>query len=138
MNALHSAAVLLICCLWRGAAVAGPLYEPVFGFDTGVIHPLGGDLIRDADGSFLGVSSQGGAYDGGLIYRVTQAGVVTTLLDFGGPDAPPGVRPEAGLLRDESGILWGTTGTGNGLEYGTVFKFDPAGKVFTWLCRFSF
>jgi uncharacterized repeat protein (TIGR03803 family) len=41
--------------------------------------------------------------------------------------APDGMDPEAGLLRDSKGNLFGTTETGGASGYGTVFGVNPAG-----------
>ena len=42
----------------------------------------------------------------------------------GGED---GADPEAGLIRDAAGNLYGTTYGGGGIGYGTVFKLDATG-----------
>jgi uncharacterized repeat protein (TIGR03803 family) len=54
-----------------------------------------------------------------------QAQTFTVLYSFsGGTD---GAYPQAGLVRDKAGNLYGTTSFG-GSAYGTVFKVDTTGK----------
>jgi len=44
-------------------------------------------------------------------------------------DSPDGASPYAGLLRDASGSLYGTTTYGGATGKGTVFKLDTAGTM---------
>jgi uncharacterized repeat protein (TIGR03803 family) len=55
-----------------------------------------------------------------------QAQTFTVLHNF--TSSPDGGYPYGGLVRDESGNLYGTTETGGALDAGTVFKVDKAGK----------
>jgi uncharacterized repeat protein (TIGR03803 family) len=55
---------------------------------------------------------------------ISPAGQETVLHSFFGID---GAHPTAGLLRDASGNLYGTT-TGGGTGYGVVFKVDTSGN----------
>jgi len=105
------------------------LYKFTGGIDGGV--PDGG-LVRDAKGNLYGTAVVGGAFGWGAIFRVTPAGKERVLYSFtGGAD---GGSPNAGLLRDAAGNLYGVTpyaggsGCGGG-GCGTVFKLTPARKV---------
>jgi uncharacterized repeat protein (TIGR03803 family) len=53
-----------------------------------------------------------------------QAQTFTVLFSFNGGD---GASPQAGLIMDAQGNLYGTTWAG-GVGWGTVFKLDPSGK----------
>ncbi len=54
-----------------------------------------------------------------------QAGTYSLLYSFHcGPD---GANPQAGLVRDSSGNLYGTTNSGGQYDYGTVFEMTPDG-----------
>src|ERR1017187_2710258 len=53
-----------------------------------------------------------------------QAQTFTVLFSFNGGD---GASPQAGLIMDAQGNLYGTTWAG-GVGGGTVFKLDPSGK----------
>ena len=86
-------------------------------------------LLQDASGNLYGTTFAGGTNGYGTVFKVTPAGVETVLYSFsGGTD---GQYPQAGLIQDASGNLYGTTygidlygGTNSN---GTVFKVTPSG-----------
>src|SRR5207244_8943029 len=63
----------------------------------------------------------------GVVFKIDSTGNETVLHGFTGAD---GSNPEAGLLRDAVGNLYGTTSAG-GSGYGTVFKLDSNDKETT-------
>ncbi|HXM20010.1 MAG TPA: choice-of-anchor tandem repeat GloVer-containing protein [Terriglobales bacterium] len=65
-------------------------------------------------------------YGCGVLYKLDTAGTETVLHIFSG--SPDGVGPAAPLVRDKAGNMYGTTGGGGSVGYGTVFKIDTAGK----------
>jgi uncharacterized repeat protein (TIGR03803 family) len=99
-----------------------------------------GDIVRDAQGNLYGTTQQGGGdscnvFGCGTIWKLDTAGNLTALHQFLGPD---GMAPDAGLIRDASGNLYGTTGTGGDptCGCGNVFKLDPSGN-YTVLYNFT-
>ena len=94
-------------------------------------YPQGG-LVRDISGNFYGTTYGGGtsgaACDGygcGTVFMMDSAGHETVLYSFsGGVD---GATPEAGVVRDSKGNLYGTTKLGGLYEWGTVFMVDTSG-----------
>jgi len=102
-------------------------------------------LVQATDGSFYGTTLQGGtsgncqANDGatacGTVFKITAAGVLTTLYNFGGTD---GAIP-TGLVQGTDGNFYGITylgGTGSNCPSsqfasgcGTVFKMTAAGTL---------
>jgi uncharacterized repeat protein (TIGR03803 family) len=83
-------------------------------------------LIADASGNLYGTTNSGGAYSYGTVFKLTPSGSETVLYSFtGGSD---GRGPEAGLIFDASGNLYGTTFSGGAHGYGTVFKLTPSGS----------
>jgi uncharacterized repeat protein (TIGR03803 family) len=100
------------------------------GFPTDGEFPYGG-LVRDSAGNLYGTTYSGGAFDGGVVFRLDATGKETLLYTFtGGAD---GGNPYAGLVRDRAGNLYGTTITGGsgrcGAEgCGVVFKLATTGK----------
>jgi uncharacterized repeat protein (TIGR03803 family) len=80
------------------------------------------------DGNFYGVCSAHGAFDYGLLYKVTPAGIFTDLHDFsntGGDGAQPGAPP----IQATDGNLYGTTYYGGANGQGTVYKLTPSGTL---------
>lgn len=99
--------------------------------DTRGGNPSG--VVEGGDGNFYGVTAAGGANGLGTVFKVTPAGVLTTLLDFG---AGNGSIPVATLLKDADGSFYGTTTYGGAFDAGTVFKVTPGG-VLTTLLEFT-
>ena len=116
--------VTMLVSFNSGGAPAGA--NPVCGLTVG------------PDGSFYGVTQNGGASGAGTIFKVTPSGVFTSLESFTGTSgAYPGAAPRASLILGVDGNFYGTTssgGTGGG--FGTVFKTTPAG-AFTTLVNFT-
>src|ERR1022692_316503 len=93
------------------------------GADGG--YPQAG-VIRDSSGNLYGTTYYGGTGNAGVVYKVNTAGQETVLYSFtGGAD---GGNPEAGVNRDSSGNLYGTTFYGGSANAGVVFKVDPSGE----------
>ncbi len=88
-----------------------------------------GSLIGDPQGNGYGTTQFGGAAGGyGTVFELNAKGQLAVLHSFAG--TPDGEDPEAGLVRDPAGNLYGTTvygGTAGG--FGTVFKLDKAGTL---------
>ena len=94
-------------------------------------YPQGG-LVRDASGNLYGTTYGGGTsgtacngYGCGTVFMVNKIGHETVLYSFtGGVD---GATPEAGVVRDSEGNLYGTTHLGGVYDWGTVFMVDTSG-----------
>jgi len=103
-------------------------------------------LVQASDGNFYGTTINGGANtcsspnDCGTVFKITPAGVKTTLHSFGTGYAPgqlpvDGIAPQSALTQGRDGALYGTTASGGtggcGFVYGcgTVFKITLAGEL---------
>ncbi len=92
-----------------------------------------GGLVFDTEGNIYGTTVAGGSFGFGTAFELTplQDGTwqETILYDFcsAGNFCPDGQYPEAGLIFDTSGNLYGTTTSGgaNGLDDGVVFELSP-------------
>jgi len=90
-------------------------------------HPFSG-LLRDAEGNLYGTTPVGGAFDFGTLYKLLtptsgqRNWVRKTLINFNNTN---GSFPEAGLIADPAGNLYGTTVGGGRYNFGTVFKLSP-------------
>ena len=97
-----------------------------YGPNQGLVMDAAGNLYGTAVGGGANKTCNGGGC--GVVFKLDRAGKLTVLHSFSGSD---GFSPAAGLLRDSSGTLYGTTsagaGTGceNGQGCGTVFKITP-------------
>jgi uncharacterized repeat protein (TIGR03803 family) len=83
-------------------------------------------LVQGRDGNFYGVTSRGGTYDNGTVYKMTPSGTVTILHSFDGND---GATPQGELVEAGDGNFYGVTGPGGGS--GTIFKITPQGSLTT-------
>ncbi|HZQ23066.1 MAG TPA: choice-of-anchor tandem repeat GloVer-containing protein [Terriglobales bacterium] len=92
-----------------------------------------GDLIADAAGNLYGVTVFGGTTGNGTVYEISPDGTGNwtekVLHNFqAGID---GGTPNAGLIMDIAGNLYGTTWAGGAHGQGTVFELTPNGEG-TW------
>ncbi len=90
-------------------------------------YPVGG-VVQGADGLFYGTTGHGGTNgvaSGGTVFKMTSAGLVTTLENFG--DASTGYEPESGIVQANDGNLYGTTFRGGPGNFGTIFRLTLAG-----------
>jgi uncharacterized repeat protein (TIGR03803 family) len=96
--------------------------------------PLAG-VIMDGAGNLYGTAVGGGNFEAcngtgcGAVYKLDQLGNETALYNFGGGN--DGAYPEAGLVMDTAGNLYGTTAYGGTINSacpagcGVVFKITP-------------
>jgi uncharacterized repeat protein (TIGR03803 family) len=96
-------------------------------------------LVQGTDGNFYGTAHGGGAHNGGVVFKITPLGELTTLYSFcSHSDCSDGDVPLTGLVQGTDGNFYGTTddgGTGTSGE-GTIFKITPSG-AFTSLHSFD-
>ena len=96
----------------------------------------------DSSGNLYGTTAGGGANRDGTVFELAQgSGTITTLASFNGTN---GDEPEASLIMDSSGNLYGTTIDGgtswNGTTndgYGTVFELAKGSGTITTLASFT-
>ena len=104
------------------------------GSATGTAGGLIGSLIMDAAGNLYGTTGAGGSSAQctsgcGVVFELTNdAGTwtETVLHSFNGSD---GMNPDAPLLRDSAGRLYGTTTGGGAHGFGTVFEMTQVSGV---------
>jgi uncharacterized repeat protein (TIGR03803 family) len=92
------------------------------------------NLLMDGSGNLYGTTGGGGAYSDGTIFELAQgSSTITTLASFNGTN---GANPEAGLIIDASGNLYGTTGEVSQTT-GSVFELAQGSGTITTLARFN-
>lgn len=119
-----------------------PLYSFTGGRDGAA--PYSG-VIEGSDGNIYGTTASGGAVNAagftgyGTIYKMTPAGVLTTIYTFSGGDGD-GASPYAGLVEGSDGLLYGTGNNDEvgdtSYEVGNIFKISKTGD-FTNLYHFE-
>ena len=93
------------------------------------LAPVGG-LVLASDGNFYGNTAIGGPQEGGTIFKVTPAGVLTTISNLCTQDGcPNGQGPMSSLIQASDGNLYGTTTSGGANGGGTVFKVTSQGAL---------
>ncbi len=99
------------------------------GSNTGSIPYAG--LVMDGNGNLFGTTSYGGLNNAGTVFELAQgSNTITTLAAF---NRGNGVEPEASVILDSSGNIYGTTAGGDLEDDGTVFELPktPTGQVYT-------
>jgi uncharacterized repeat protein (TIGR03803 family) len=94
-------------------------------------------LVMDTSGNLYGTTVFGGASKDGTVFELAAgSGTITTLASFNGTN---GQEPQAGLILDGSGNLYGTTpdGASAGDGHGTVFEVASGSGTITTLASFS-
>lgn len=102
------------------------LYNFTGGHDGG--NPYAG-LVRDSKGNLYGTTYWGGSSGWGTVFKVDTTRTETVLYNFTG--LADGANPDAGVIRDATGNLYGITFDGGAFNWGTVFKVDTTGKETT-------
>lgn len=116
-----------------GADSAGTVFKLTpAGVET-VLHSFKGGadganpiakLTFDSAGNLYGTTSAGGAYGGGTVFEVSNAGTETVLHSFG--NGTDGSDPVAGVSISKKGEIFGTTSTGGSSGYGTIFALTAS------------
>lgn len=97
-------------------------------------------LTGSATSPYLwGTTSEGGTKGFGTLFRYDPAtNLYEVMVNFTGTTgAALGGRANGRLHLDENDVVWGTTEVGGTGNSGTVFKFDPATRVFTTIHSFN-
>ncbi len=122
----------------------------LYSFPGGVsgANPYAG-LVADSSGSLYGTTGGGGnstkcnlGSGCGTVFKLTAPSWTETVVySFQGQTANDGSGPQAGLIFDSAGNLYGTTASGGKLGYGTVFMLTPPatpGGAWTETILYSF
>lgn len=88
-------------------------------------HPQAG-VVMDSAGSLYGTTYAGGVAGAGTVFKISPTGVETVLHSFTG-DATDGGSPQAGLIIDSAGNLYGAAAGGGPKGGGIVFRIGPDG-----------
>jgi uncharacterized repeat protein (TIGR03803 family) len=92
-----------------------------------------GDLIQDSAGNLYGTTELGGTssactYGCGTVFKLSPTGTETILYNF--TEGADGAYPQAGLVRDATGNLYGTTAGGGAESRACTLTSGTCGVVF--------
>jgi uncharacterized repeat protein (TIGR03803 family) len=123
---------------YGGAYSSGTVFELTpkgGGWTETILHSFGNGedgstpdtpLILDGSGNLYGMTQKGGTDTYGTVFELTpKAGGGWTEKVLHNFDGTTGGSPQAGLIFDGSGNLYGTTPIGGVYSYGTVFELTP-------------
>jgi uncharacterized repeat protein (TIGR03803 family) len=92
-------------------------------------------LVADKDGNLFGTAEFGGPNNAGTIFKVDHTtNALTALVSFGGAN---GIYPDAGLIMDASGNLFGTAFEGGPSNNGTIFELPAGSHTVNTLATFN-
>jgi uncharacterized repeat protein (TIGR03803 family) len=134
-----------------GTGLYGTVYKVTPAGEESILHSFSagndgsepmGSLVMDKKGDLYGTTSGNDNSNYGTVFRLDKHGKQTVLWRFQGP--PDGRQPQAGVVMDAAGNLYGTTlngghatcANGDGSGCGTVFKLTKKGDE-TVLYRFT-
>ncbi len=127
-----------------GANGEGSVYEIAPGSGTMItLASFNGDdglnpdsgVIEDSRGDLFGTTESGGAESDGVVYEVPAGGgAIIDIASFNGTD---GEYPEAGLIEDKAGDLFGTALNGGAYGDGVVFEIPAGSNSITDIASFN-
>jgi uncharacterized repeat protein (TIGR03803 family) len=92
-------------------------------------------MIQASNGDLYGTTRNGGAYNQGSLFKITPAGVLTTIHSFcatvENDYCADGEPPFSGLVQGTDGNLYGTASFGGTNNTGTIFKITQGGTFTT-------
>jgi uncharacterized repeat protein (TIGR03803 family) len=122
------------CLLVAANARAQSSFAVLKDFDSPLSQTHGG-ILRTADGTIYGSTINGGLNQLGGIFRVQADGSGFTVLHSF--DFFDGYWPFGELMLGADGLLYGTTQSGGGGVYGTIFKLHTDGSGFSVIHAFN-
>jgi len=93
-----------------------------------------GELIEGTDGALYGTTARGGSNNLGTVFKIDKSGANHLVLKS--LAAANGTNLVAGLVEGSDQMLYGTANGGGANGFGTVFKLNKTGTVFSVLTNF--
>jgi uncharacterized repeat protein (TIGR03803 family) len=98
-------------------------------------EPLG-SLIEANDGSLYGMTSMGGVYEAGVVFKYNPiTGEFKKIFDFDGDEL--GSNPMGNLMQASDGMLYGMTRWGGENDHGVIFRVNPESEQFAVVFEFD-
>lgn len=83
-------------------------------------------LLLDGAGNLYGTTHEGGQFNQGAVFKLASSGTFSVVYSFGAQPGD-GSQPQAGLIADAAGNLYGDTPYGGQSDSGTLFRLAPDG-----------
>jgi uncharacterized repeat protein (TIGR03803 family) len=133
LTAWNTTCIILLICVAAPIFSSAQTFTNLVTFDiTNGAYPYG-TLVQGLDGTFYGITSEGGRQrcsgGCGTVFKVTPDGVLTIVHSFVGTD---GGYPVTGLVMAASGNFYGSTfgrSQASGTEPSYFFEITPAGTL---------
>jgi uncharacterized repeat protein (TIGR03803 family) len=121
-------AAIILCWAWSAAGQTFTVLADLNGTDGSVPSTL----VQATDGNFYGTAFRGGAFSQGSIFKISPAGILTSIYSFCGlPSCADGLQPTGPLVLGRDGNLYGTATGGGAQNKGTFFKIGYDGTLTT-------
>jgi len=133
---LHSCLFFLVVLISFSAAfLQAQTFTVLHNFNEtdGCCSSYPGMMVQGRDGNIYGTTLQGGTHLYGNVFKMTPAGVLTSIYSF---DLTHGAGPMGGLSLGLDGNFYGSTYQGGINHAGTLFKITPTG-TFTEIYDFA-
>ncbi len=104
----------------------GANFQKIVDLDSKASNPVFGPLLESTAGNFFGMTSQGGANNGGAIFSVTSAGVFKVVKDFPQVETSP-----KSIVSDPAGeFYYGIASAGGASGKGSIFRMSANGSSY--------
>jgi uncharacterized repeat protein (TIGR03803 family) len=107
-------------------------YSVLYNFGSAAGDPgqpaAAGIVAQGQDGNLYSTTVNGGANNGGAVFKITPAGTMTVVYSFDGSAGGP-FNPFSGLTLGTDDNFYGTTQGGGTSDDGTIFKMTPSGSL---------
>jgi uncharacterized repeat protein (TIGR03803 family) len=113
-------------CIFRLSTSGVLRYSYNFTGGAGGTSPSG-PLVQLSDGNFYGTVADGGAGSAGFVFKMTPAGMVSTVYNFTGVSGETSL-PTTGLTLGSDGQLYGASALGGASGTGTLYRITPGGQ----------
>ncbi len=133
--------VVVLAVVLRTYAWAGSEFKTLYTFTGGNDGRYSeGSLTFDQSGNLYGTTFSGGAYNLGAVFKLTPSpkGGWTEIVLHSFAGGGDGAGPDAGVIFDVAGSLYGTTSSGGASNAGTVFKLSQSDGSWTESVLYSF
>src|SRR5688572_6268220 len=100
-------------------------FTVIKGFADWGSNPID-DLVKGTDGNLYGMTPDGGTYNHGTLFRISNGGAITILKNFN--LSIDGGYPRGSLVQARDGNFYGTLSAGTPNGGGAIFRITPGGQ----------